>query len=237
MTGFDASSAERCSGRVGFKVNLADDQDDTAIALVTSRIQSFVMAIKAGFFFPGTLRSPLADVVRTSRTSLQCQIEVVDLEAASFAVLGGVLADCRYQGVDFRSAYVVVDSDRRDILVETELRPVATKCPPFKVELPADQGGNYALLVEIVFGNPVASGIRQKLLDELALWDVLSLAYPIDPDEPVEISGAQQHFNDPRTIHHHEWVWDNVDPSAWSLLVNLCCAWSCTLPVVRLHVE
>lgn len=237
MTGFDVSSSEHYSGSVEIEVILTDGNDDTAVALVRSRIQSFVKAIGAGFFFPGSLHGPQTDIVHMSMSSMDCRLEVVDLALASLAVLGGVLTDCRHYGVDFRSAYAILGNDRRDLLVETERRPAAANCPPLTVEFPSDLGGNYALLVEIEFRSPVVLEIGQKLLDELALWDVLSLAYPIDPDEPVEVSGAQQHFNDPRTIHHHEWVWDNADPIAWNLLVNLCCSWSRTLPIVRLHVE
>jgi hypothetical protein len=39
----------------------------------------------------------------------------------------------------------------------------------------------------------------------------LTLAYPSDPDEQVEVSGEQAMFNDPRTIHYHEWIWDYAD--------------------------
>lgn len=237
MTGFDASSFERYSGLVEIQIDLADEPDSAAVALVESRIRAFLKALKAGYFFPGTLRSPATDVVHVSTASIHGKLEVVDLATTAFAVLGGLLSDCRHHGVSFRSAHAILGSDMRDLLVETGLRPAAADHPPFTVEFPTDMGGNYTLLVEIEFANPVGSDIGQEMLGELALWEVLSLAYPIDPDEPAEVGGAQRHFNDPRTIHHHEWVWDNADPTAWNLLVNLCCAWNRTLPIVRLHVE
>lgn len=237
MNGYYVSSTERYSGTVEIQIELKDGLDPGAIKLVESRIQDFLKAIAVGFFFPGTLRSIVKDAARIGDTSLYCQIEVVDLVTPVFAVLGGLLADSRHHGVSFRSGHAILGSSRMDLLVETGLRPAAAQCPPFTIEFPLDMSGNYALLVEIEFANSVESGIAQSLLDELALWEVLSLAYPLDPDEPVEAGGAQIHFNDPRTIHHHEWVWDNADFSAWNLLVNLCCAWNRTQPVVRLHVE
>jgi hypothetical protein len=236
MNGFAASSSERYSGLVELRVNLEDGTDSTGVALVESRVQAFLKALVAGFFFPGILRDPKTDMVRVSATSLHCQLEVVDLATTAFAVLGGILADCRHHEISFQSAHAILRSDMRDLLVETGLRPAAADRPPFKVEFPTDLGGNYALLVEIEFAAPVRSEIGPRLLDELALWEVLSLAYPNDPDEPAEVGGAQRTFNDPRTIHHHEWAWD-ADPIAWNLLVNLCCAWNRIVPVIRLHVE
>jgi hypothetical protein len=237
MTGFAASSSERYSGPVDLQIMLSDDPDATAVALVESRVLAFSKAIKAGFFFPGTLRGSPMGLVQVDIASLRCQLEVVDLAVTAFAVLGGVLADCRHHEVSFQSVHAILGSDVRDLQVETGLRPTAASRPPFKVEFPTDLGGNYALLVEIEFANPVEHAVGQKLLDELALWEVLSLAYPIDPDEAAEVGRAQRLFNDPRTIHHHEWVWDNADFTAWNLLVNLCCEWSRTLSIVRLHVE
>lgn len=237
MSGFDASSSERYSGPVELHVRLIDGTGVAAVALVESRIDVFFKAIKAGFFFPGTVCGPASGVVSVSTASVRAHVEVVDLATTAFGVLGGMLGDCRHQGISFQSAHAMFGSEVRDLLADTGLRPPAGDYPPFSVEFPEDLGGNYALLVEIEFGSPVAPEIGQILLDELALWDVLTLAYPVDPDEPVAVSGAQQHFNDPSTIHHHEWVWDNADPIAWNLLVNLCCSWSRILPIVRLHVE
>lgn len=237
MTGFDASSSERYSGPVEIEVDLGEGLDSAAVALVESRILVFLKAIKAGFFFPGVFNGPATDTVSVSGTSLYCRLEVVDLAMTAFAVIGGVLTDCRHHEVSLRSAYAILRNDRKDLLVETGLRPDAAHRPPFMVEFPTDLGGNYSLLVEIKFANPVEHDIKQGLLDELALWSVLSFAYPEDPDEQAQVSGAQIHFNDPRTIHHHEWIWDNADPTAWNLLVNLCCAWNRKWPIVRLHVE
>jgi hypothetical protein len=132
----------------------------------------------------------------------------------------------------------------RDLLVETSRRPAAFPRPPFDVDLPQDMDfGNNSLLIEIQFPAPVPPAIGERLLDELALMEDLWLAYPVPLDdaddegeEPVESLGAQRLFNDPRTIHHHEWAW-NADAASWNLLVNLCCAWSRTMPVTLLHIE
>lgn len=236
MTGFAASSSELYSGAVEIQVELADGADADVIEFVENRVLTFLSAIKAGFFFPGTLRNPAIDSVRVSGMSIYCQLDVVDLATSAFAVLGGMLADCRHHEISLRSAYAILGNDRKDLLVETALRPDAVHSPPFTVEFPTDLDGNYSLLVEIEFANPVAPDLKQQLLDELALWDDLSFAYPEDPDEQAPVSGAQGLFNDPRTIHHNEWVWE-AEPIAWNLLVNLCCAWNRTLPIVRLHVE
>ena len=236
MTGFDASSSELYSGAVEIQVELADGADSEVIEFVENRILTFLKALKAGFFFPGTLRGPVTDTVHVNGISFNCQLEVVDLATTVFDVLGGMLADCRHHEISLRSAYVIFVNHRKDLLVETALRPDAVHSPPFTVEFPTDLQGNYSLLVEIEFTNPVEPEHKQRLLDELALWDDLSFAYPEDPDEQAPVSGAQGHFNDPRTIHHHEWVWE-AEPTAWNLLVNLCCAWNRTLPIVRLHVE
>ena len=236
MTGFDASSSELYSGPVEVQVDLVDGSGSDAIELVEISIQTFLKALKAGFFFPGAFSGPAIDTVSVSGTSLYCKLEVVDLATTAFAVLGGVIADCQHSDVSFRLAHAILRNNRIDLLVETGLRPDAIHNPPFTIEFPEDLDGNYSLLVEIEFANPVEPDIRQALLDELALWDVLSFAYPEDPDEETEVSGGQGHFNDPRTIHHHEWVWV-AEPIAWNLLVNLCCAWNRTLPIVRLHVE
>lgn len=236
MTGYDASSSERYSGPVDLQVNLTDGSDVTAVALVENRIQAFLKAIKAGFFFPGNFRGPATETVRVSGMSFYCQLEVEDLATTAFDVLGGVLADCRYHEISFRSAHAILRNDRKDLLVETALRPDAVHNPPFTVDFPTDLGENSSLLVEIEFANPVAPELQPRLLDELAMWDVLSFAYPEDPDEQAPVSGGQGHFNDPHTIHHYEWVWE-AEPIAWNLLVNLCCAWNRTLPIVRLHIE
>lgn len=236
MTGFDASSSELYSGSVEIQVELADGSDTDAIEFVENRMLTFLKALKAGFFFPGTVRGSATETVRVSGMSFYCMLEVVDLATTAFAVLGGMLADCRHHEISLRSAYVILRNDRKDLLVETALRPDAVHSPPFTVEFPTDLDGNYSLLVEIEFANPVEPHIKQELLDEIALWDDLSFAYPEDPDVQAPVSGGQGHFNDPRTIHHHEWVWE-AEPVAWNLLVNLCCAWNRTLPIVRLHVE
>ena len=236
MTGFDVSSSELYSGPVGIQVDLANGADSDAIEFVENRIVTFLKSLKAGFFFPGAFRGPATEMVRVSGMSFYCQLEVVDLATTAFDVLGGVLADCRHHEISFRFAHAVFGNDRKDLLVETGQRPDAVHSPPFTVEFPTDLDGNYSLLVEIEFANPVASDLKQRLLDELALWDDLSFAYSEDSDEQAPVSGAQGHFNDPRTIHHYEWVWE-AEPAAWNLLVNLCCAWNRTLPIVRLHVE
>ncbi len=237
MPGFGASSSERYSGTVTVEVNFPDQTDTEAITLVKNRVKAFGEAIRAGFFFPGTLRGSTTDTVHMEAALLHCELEVVDLAVAAFAVLGGLLMDCRHHEVSFRSARAMLGTDLQDLLVETGLRPAAVDRPPFTVDFPRERDGNYALLVEIEFANSVESGTGEAMLDMLALWEVLSLAYPLDPDDPVEVCGAQIYFHDPRTIHHEESVWENADPVAWNLLVNLCCAWNRTLPIVRLHVE
>lgn len=237
MIGYDVSSTERYSGTVELRVNLAVDSEASAVDDVLSRVQNFLKAIKVGYFFPGNFRKPIQPDVHIKGTLINSVFEVVDLATTAFAVLGGILADCRYHDISLQSAYINLGKNRLNLLVETGLRPAAVDHPPFLVELPVDQSGNYALLVEIEFANPVPSDKAQLLFEELAVWDKLSLAYPDDPDEPVQVSGAQQHFNDARTIHHHEWIWDHADYSAWNLLVNLCCSWHETVTVVRLHVE
>ena len=115
-------------------------------------------------------------------------------------------------------------------------RPAAADNPPFTVELPDDLGGNDALLVEIEFARDVPAEVGAPLLEELGLWETLALAYPSDPEEEMEVGGAQRHFNDPRTIHHYEWICE-AQPEAWNLLVNLCCTWTRRERVVRLHIE
>jgi len=236
MTGFDASSSKLYSGPVEIQVELADGADSDKVEFVENRILTFLKALKAGFFFPGNFCGPSTETVRVSGMSFYCQLEVVDLATTAFDVLGGMLADCRHHEISLRSAHAILGNGRKDLLVETALRPDAVHSPPFTVDFPTDIGGNYALLVEIEFANPVAPDLKQRLLDELALWDDLSFAYPEDPDEQAPVSGGQGHFNDPRTIHHYEWVWE-AEPIAWNLLINLCCAWNRTLPIVRLHLE
>ncbi|MGJ3703001.1 hypothetical protein [Variovorax sp. AFSI2.2] len=236
MTGFDVSSSERYSGPIAIDVAVAEGPEG-AIELVERRIRVFLKAVGAGYFFPGRLRHPVRVEVRTSTASVHARLEVDDIAIAAFAVLGGMLADCHHHEIFFRSAHAVLGRDGLDLMTESGLRPAAVPQLPFVVEFPEDMGGNYALLVEIEFAQPVPPEARQGLLETLALWDALTLAYPSDPDEAVEVSGAQAMFNDPRTIHYHEWIWDNADAEAWDLIVNLCCAWHETLPIVRLHFE
>jgi hypothetical protein len=237
MIGFDVSSSERYSGPIKVEINFGSQANAEAIAFAKDRVEVFGEAIKAGFFFPGMLRGYTWDTVRVEAGSLRCEFEVVDLTATAFAVLGGLLMDCRHHEVPFRSAHAILGTNLQDLLVETGLRPEAANRPPFTVDFPQERDGNYALLVEIEFANSVESAPAEAMIDMLALWEVLSLAYPLDPDDPVEVCGAQIFFNDPRTIHHEESIWENADPVAWNLLVNLCCAWNRTLPIVRLHVE
>lgn len=92
------------------------------------------------------------------------------------------------------------------------------------------------MLVEIEFARDVPAEVGAPLLEELGLWETLALAYPSDPEEEMEVGGAQRHFNDPRTIHHYEWICE-AQPEAWNLLVNLCCTWTRRERVVRLHIE
>jgi hypothetical protein len=234
MTGSDASSSERYSGAVAIDVAVVAAPAG-AVELVKRRIGAFLEAIDAGFFFPGRLRDRME--VRSGAASVHARLQVDDLAVTALGVLGGMLADCRHHDVSFRSAQAMLGRREHDLLIDSGSRPAAVSQPPFDVELPRDLGGNYALLVEIEFAQPVLPEAGQRLLDELALWDALTLAYPSDPEEAVEVSGAQAMFNDPRTIHYHEWIWDNADAGAWNLIVNLCCAWHETLPVVRLHIE
>ncbi|WP_345540848.1 hypothetical protein [Variovorax defluvii] len=205
------------------------------VELVERRIRVFLEAFDAGFFFPGRLRDRAE--IRCEAASVHARLQVEDLAVAALGVLGGVLTDCRHHDVSFRSAHALLGRREHDLSVDSGARPAAVAVPPFKVELPPDLGGNSALLIEIEFAQPVEPRAGQRLLDTLALWDTLTLAYPDDPDEAVEVSGAQAMFNDPRTIHYHEWIWDNADADAWNLIVNLCCAWHVVLPVVRLHFE
>lgn len=237
MIGYDASSSDCYSGAVELRINLAVGSDATSIELVHSRVHDFLKAVKVGYFFPGSLDNPELTENRVNGISINIEIKVVDLAITAFAVLGGLLLDCRYHDVSFQSAHAFLGKNKLDLLGETGLRPAPANNSPFLVEFPIDQSGNYALLVEIEFANPIPLDMRDVLLEELALWEILTLAYPDDPDEPAEVGDAQRHFNDPRTIHHHEWVWENADYSAWNLLVNLCCAWHKKLPVVRLHIE
>jgi hypothetical protein len=236
MTGFDVSSSERHSGPVLLRVTLEPGPEGSA-ELVQRRMQIFLDALEAGFFFPARRPSSAPVQLRAVGTSVQAQLQVYDLPVAALSVLGGMLADCRHQDVQFHEARAVLGSRELDLLRESGVRPEAPESPPFEVEFPEDMAGNYALLVEIEFAQPVPPDVGQRLLATLALWDVLTLAYPFDPDDPVEVSGAQAMFNDPRTIHYQEWIWDNANAGAWDLIVNLCCAWHETLPIVRLHFE
>ena len=236
MTGFDVSSTERYSGPVLLQATL-ERGPEGSVALVERRIRAFLDAVDAGFFFPGRLLPSVPVELRATGTSVQARLEVEDLPVTALDVLGGMLADCRQHEVLLHSAHAVLGQRELDLLSGRGMRPAAPEAPPFEVEFPEDMGGNYALLVEIEFAQPVPPELQQRLLDTLALWDVLTLAYPNDPDEPVEVSGAQAMFNDPRTIHYHEWIWEGADAEAWDLIVNLCCAWHETLPIVRLHFE
>jgi len=236
MTGFDASSSERYSGPVLLQATL-ERGPEGAVELVERRIRVFLDAIDAGFFFPGR-RLPLVPVeLRAAGTSVQARLQVEDLPVTALDVLGGMLADCQQHEVFFHAARAVLAQRELDLLRERGVRPAAPEEPPFEVEFPEDMGGNEALLVEIEFAQPVPPELQQGLLETLALWDALTLAYPNGPDEAVEVSGAQAMFNDPRTIHYHEWIWDKADADAWDLIVNLCCAWHEKLPIVRLHFE
>lgn len=236
MTGFDVSSSERYSGRVLLQAAL-EHGPEGSIGLLERRIRVFLDAVDAGFFFPGRRLSSAPVELRAVGMSVQAQLQVEDLPVTALDVLGGMLADCRQHEVLFHAARAVLGQRELDLLRETGVRPAAPEEPPFEVEFPQDMGGNYALLVEIEFAQPVPPEARQGLLETLALWDALTLAYPNGPDEAVEVSGAQAMFNDPRTIHYHEWVWDKADADAWDLIVNLCCAWHEKLPIVRLHFE
>ena len=236
MTGFDVSSSERYSGQLLLQATL-EHGPEGSVGLVERRIRVFLDAVDAGFFFPGR-RLPLAPVeLRVAGTSVQARLQVEDLPVTALDVLGGMLADCRQHEVFLRAACAVLGQRELDLRRERGVRPAAPEEPPFEVEFPEDMGGNHALLIEIEFAQPVQPEVQQGLLETLALWDALTLAYPNDPDEAVEVSGAQAMFNDPRTIHYHEWIWDRADADAWDLIVNLCCAWHETLPIVRLHFE
>jgi hypothetical protein len=236
MTGFDVSSSERYSGRVLLQAAL-EHGPEGSIGLLERRIRVFLDAVDAGFFFPGRRLSSAPVELRAVGMSVQAQLQVEDLPVTALDVLGGMLADCRQHEVLFHAARAVLGQRELDLLRETGVRPAAPEEPPFEVEFPEDMGGNEALLVEIEFAQPVPPELQQGLLETLALWDALTLAYPNGPDEAVEVSGAQAMFNDPRTIHYHEWIWDKADADAWDLIVNLCCAWHEKLPIVRLHFE
>jgi hypothetical protein len=240
LTGFAVSSSELYSGSLELEVRL-DASDAEALVLVESRLQQFVKAIDAGYFFPGRRRGS-DDAVAAAPGLVSGRLEVDQLPTTAIDVLSGLLLDFVYNEMfSIRSARAITRSGEKDLLVETSRRPAAFARPPFTVELPQDADlGNNTLLVEIQFAGVVPQDIGEKLLEELAIMEVLWLAYPIEDEngdvEPVESLGAQRHFNDPRTIHHHEWAWD-ADPTSWNLLVNLCCAWHRTAPIVRLHVE
>ena len=236
MTGSAASSGERYSGPVQLLVELAPELDAEAMRLVEQRLAAFVQGIAAGYFFPGALVGSAPAPERSDASLLLADFEVVDRPVTAFGVLGGVLADCQHHDVAFQSAVATLGTRMRSLLTESTERPAAADNPPFKVEFPDDLAGNDALLVEIEFARDVPAEVGAQLLEELALWEVLALAYPPDPEEEMEVGGAQRHFNDPRTIHHHEWICE-AEPEAWNLLVNLCCAWSRRERVVRLHIE
>ena len=236
MTGFDASSSERYNGPVLLQATL-ERGPEGAVELVERRIRVFLDAIDAGFFFPGRRLPSVPVELRAAGTSVQARLQVEDLPVTALDVLGGMLADCQQHEVFFHAARAVLAQRELDLLRERGVRPAAPEELPFEVEFPEDMGGNEALLVEIEFAQPVPPELRQGLLETLALWDALTLAYPNDPDEAVDVSGAQAMFNDPRTIHYQEWIWDKADAEAWDLIVNLCCAWHEKLPIVRLHFE
>jgi len=237
MDGFVASSSERYTGPVELSVSVAA-ADSEAAELVQSRTRAFLKALNAGFFFPGVQRNSDVNVAIGEAGVIAVRLDVADVPKTAFDVLGGLLLDCVYRDVfSFRSARAFLGDEVRDLLRETHRRPAAVARPPFALELPTDADlGNNTLLVEIEFSDVVPPEIGDKLLEQLELLEVLWLAYPIEEGEPVESLGAQRHFNDPRTIHHHEWAWE-ADPVSWNLIVNLCCAWSRMMPVARLHVE
>lgn len=236
MSGSDASSSEHYSGLLLLEVTPAQGPAD-AIELVEQRLRSFIDAIGAGFFFPARLRPSAPPELRAAGGSVHGRVGVDDLPVAALGVLAGMLADGRHRDALIQSARAILGQREFDLLIDSGVRPGMPESPPFEVEFPEDMGGNYALLVEIEFAHPVPPDAGQKLLSTLALWDALTPAYPLDPDVPVEAGDAQAMFNDPRTIHYHEWIWDNADADAWDLIVNLCCAWHETLPIVRLHFE
>jgi hypothetical protein len=175
--------------------------------------------------------------LRVVGASVQGLLVVDDLPVTALAVLGGMLADGRHHDVPIQVARAVLAQREFDLMAERGVRPEAPNEPPFEVEFPEDMGGNAALLVEIEFAQSVPPEVRPQLLATLALWDELTRAYPVDADLPVEAGGAQAMFNDPRTIHYYEWVWDNADAEAWDLIVNLCCVWHKRWPILRLHFE
>ena len=238
MTGSGASSHERHSGRLGIDVALAPDAG-AAIELAENRVQVFARAIRAGYFFPASLREPSSErlPVNVRAGRVHAELEVSDLPLGALGVLGGMLLDARHHEVVLVEARAVLGPVEVDLLERWEQRPWPVADPPFRVVRPGDLGGNYALLVEIEFAEVVPPEAGRAMLETLRLWDALSLAFPVDAQEPVEVSGAQAMFNDPRTIHYHEWDWDNADPLAWGLLVNLCCAWHRTWPIVRVQFE
>ncbi|SEF26222.1 hypothetical protein ABL840_04050 [Variovorax sp. NFACC27] len=236
MSGSDVSSSEHYSGPLLLEVTPAQGPAD-AIEAAQQRLRNFIDGIGAGFFFPARLRPSAPLELRVAGASVHGRVEVDDLPVTALGVLAGMLADERHRDVFVQSARAVLGQREFDLLIDSGERPAMPESPPFEVEFPEDMGGNYALLVEIEFVHPVPTDVGQQLLSSLALWDALVPAYPLDPDVPVEAGGAQAMFNDPRTIHYHEWIWDNADAGAWSLIVNLCCAWHETLPIVRLHFE
>jgi len=241
MPGFVASSTERYSGDAEFQFQV-DASDAAAVALIENRVQTFLKALDAGFFFPGVRRGSSVAWADHGPGLIAARLAVDDLPRTAVDVLSGLLLDCVYNEVfSIRTARAILRNETRDLLLETGRRPAAVARPPFAVELPQDVDlGNNTLLVEIEFADVVPPDVGERLLEELALIEGLWLAYPVVADdediEPVESLGAQRHFNDPRTIHHHEWAWD-ADRTAWNLLVNLCCAWHRTVPVARLHIE
>jgi hypothetical protein len=240
MTGFVASSSERYSGPLDVEVQL--DAAAEATDLAAARLRLFVQALDAGYFFPGSRRGADAEVTTVAPGVLAMRLDVDDLPKTACDVLGGLLLDFGYsQTLAMRSARAILGKEIKDLLVETRRRPAAASQPPFEIDVPDDaEFGNNTLLIEVEFANDVPEGVRDRLVDELALMEGLWLAYPVEDEdegfEPVESLGAQRHFNDPRTIHHYEFAWD-ADPISWNLLVNLCCAWSRTILVARLHVE
>ncbi len=236
MSGYAVSSIECHSGPIEVRVELAPGSELAAIELVEARVRSFVKGLAAGYFFPGTLFGSVPQSQRRAALFIELKLQVVSLPLVALDVLGGMLMDCHHHDVSFRAATAVVGHKERNLLVETGARPAAADRTPFVVEFPDDLGGNDALLVEIEFARDVQSDIGSQLLEELGLWEILALAYPIDPDEGTEVGGAQSHFNDSRTIHHQEWICDAA-PAAWNLLINLCCAWTQRERVVRLHIE
>jgi hypothetical protein len=235
LTGYVVSSSERYSGPVDVEV-LLNTIEPEAFAVVENRLRVFVQALDAGYFFPGARRGSNAEVGAAGPDLRRLRFEVDNLPKTALDVLGALLRDCDYnEACSFRSARAILLDGSMDLLRETFRRPAAFAKPPFEVDFTHEVQGD-TLLVEIEFGVAVPEDQGERLLEEL--WPAYPLLDADNPEdiEPVEVFPAQRHFNDPRTIHHYESIW-NADPESWNLLVNLCCSWSRTIPVIRLHIE